>query len=58
MLLKLTNCSCCQSQISPDDLGVVKFNCPNCNEFPIVRCSKCRNLGNLFRCHNCNFTGP
>lgn len=58
MLIKLANCSSCQNQISPDDLGVVKFNCPHCGEFPVVRCSKCRNLGNTYRCYNCGFIGP
>lgn len=58
MSIKLASCSSCQTQISPDDLGVVKFKCPSCGEFPITRCTRCRNLGNTYRCYNCGFIGP
>lgn len=57
-MIQMPHCSCCQTQIVPEDIGTVRFNCPECNQFPITRCGKCRNLGNQFKCHNCGFSGP
>ncbi|TFF63463.1 MAG: hypothetical protein EU521_01605, partial [Promethearchaeota archaeon] len=43
---------------SPDDVGSVKFRCPNCGDVVIVRCNKCRNIENNYTCPACGFEGP
>ncbi|MHA1990442.1 MAG: zinc finger domain-containing protein [Candidatus Hodarchaeales archaeon] len=57
-MIQMSHCSCCQTQIVPEDVGTVRFDCPECNQFLIIRCGRCRNLGNQFKCHNCGFSGP
>ncbi|MFQ6124317.1 MAG: zinc finger domain-containing protein [Candidatus Heimdallarchaeota archaeon] len=39
-------------------MGTVSFGCPVCGILSIVRCSKCRRLGNTYKCPNCGFVGP
>ncbi|MEX2721761.1 MAG: zinc finger domain-containing protein [Candidatus Wukongarchaeota archaeon] len=51
-------CSCCSRIVSPKDRGANKFPCPNCGAITIVRCSRCRKLGNSYKCPNCSFWGP
>jgi len=36
----------------------VKFECPNCSEETIVRCSKCKVLSTPYECKKCKFVGP
>ncbi len=56
MVLEL-RCTTCKENVIADE-GWVKFLCPNCGEFLIVRCSKCRRLANPYRCEKCGFEGP
>ncbi|MBD3192439.1 MAG: RNA-binding protein [Candidatus Heimdallarchaeota archaeon] len=55
---EMPSCSSCFRKISPNDIGSVKFRCPECGDVVIVRCSRCRNLGNDFKCPACGFEGP
>jgi predicted RNA-binding Zn-ribbon protein involved in translation (DUF1610 family) len=36
----------------------VEFICPKCNKTKIIRCEKCRKLGNEYICNSCEFKGP
>ncbi|MEM5872057.1 MAG: zinc finger domain-containing protein [Candidatus Aenigmatarchaeota archaeon] len=36
----------------------VEFLCPNCGKIKIIRCEKCRALGNEYLCSSCSFKGP
>ncbi|RLE74699.1 MAG: RNA-binding protein [Thermoprotei archaeon] len=50
-------CTSCGKPIPPHERGV-KFRCPNCGEFIIWRCYKCRKLMNPYKCPKCGFEGP
>ncbi|HUU78287.1 MAG: RNA-binding protein [Candidatus Heimdallarchaeota archaeon] len=54
----MPSCSCCFRKISPDDIGSVKFRCPNCGDVVQIRCSKCRQMENHYICPACGFEGP
>jgi predicted RNA-binding Zn-ribbon protein involved in translation (DUF1610 family) len=41
-----------------NDIGAVKFPCPNCGKTTIIRCSKCRKIVTKYKCHECGFEGP
>ena len=56
--ITMPRCACCSRPIAPDDIGTVSFGCPVCGILPIIRCSKCRQLGNTYKCPNCGFVGP
>ncbi|MCD6458730.1 MAG: RNA-binding protein [Thermofilum sp. ex4484_82] len=55
--LKMPMCTSCGKPIPPHERGV-KFRCPNCGEFIIWRCYKCRKLMNPYKCPKCGFEGP
>ena len=54
----MPTCSCCLRKISPDDIGSVKFRCPNCGDVVHVRCSFCRQKEIGYTCPACGFEGP
>jgi predicted RNA-binding Zn-ribbon protein involved in translation (DUF1610 family) len=56
--IPISRCSSSKKPVSPDDVGTVRFLCPNCGNFTIVRSSQSRSLGNPYLCHNCGFKGP
>jgi hypothetical protein len=35
----------------------VRFPCPSCGKFEIVRCSRCKSLSIPYKC-KCGFVGP
>ncbi|MHC1598621.1 MAG: zinc finger domain-containing protein [Candidatus Methanofastidiosia archaeon] len=49
-------CTSCKRKITPKE-KMVKFPCPEC-EMEIIRCEKCRVLGNKYKCPGCEFEGP
>lgn len=51
------NCISCKKKVA-NDTGDAGFNCPNCGEFEIVRCSTCRSNATKYICPNCGFEGP
>jgi len=50
-------CVSCGTSIV-NDIGAVKFLCPNCGKYPIIRCSKCRKIVTKYKCPGCEFEGP
>ncbi|MBN2053099.1 DUF1610 domain-containing protein [Candidatus Woesearchaeota archaeon] len=41
-----------------NDRGSVKFTCPNCGQYTIIRCSNCRKTVAKYKCPACGFEGP
>ena len=41
-----------------NDRGSVKFLCPECGQYEIVRSKDARVNAMKYTCANCNFTGP
>jgi len=41
-----------------NDSGNVKFPCPKCGEYEIVRSRKAREIVARYKCPNCGFEGP
>ncbi|MFX0092377.1 MAG: zinc finger domain-containing protein [Candidatus Hodarchaeota archaeon] len=56
--LKLDRCTSTNKAISPSDHGAVRFSCPNCAGFKIIRSSQARRFGIKYSCPNCGFEGP
>ncbi|MFX1465711.1 MAG: zinc finger domain-containing protein [Promethearchaeota archaeon] len=56
--IEMPKCSCCGHLISPEDIGSVRFPCPNCGDITIFRCMRCRSFGRNYRCPKCSFEGP
>ncbi len=50
-------CTSCSSNITASE-NFVKFQCPGCGEAAIVRCSRCKNAANRYKCPKCGFEGP
>jgi len=38
--------------------GTVKFLCPNCLKYEIIRCAHCREIAAKYKCPSCGFEGP
>jgi predicted RNA-binding Zn-ribbon protein involved in translation (DUF1610 family) len=38
--------------------GTVRFLCPQCNEFEIIRIPQARKMAAPYACPKCGFTGP
>jgi len=50
---------CISSNVSVvNDNGAVKFPCPSCGKYTIVRCSNCRKIVTKYKCPVCGFEGP
>ncbi|NOX71583.1 MAG: DUF1610 domain-containing protein [Candidatus Micrarchaeota archaeon] len=50
-------CVSCGIDVEVQD-NWVQFSCPSCGETQIVRCEKCKQMGNPYRCEKCGFVGP
>jgi len=50
-------CISCKKPLT-NDIGSVKFLCPNCGKFEIIRCKNCREIVSKYKCPNCGFEGP
>lgn len=50
-------CSTCGTNIMAR-VNFVKFECPECAKTEIVRCQMCKDLGNKYKCNECEFVGP
>jgi len=50
----------CSSTNKPitNDRGSLKFKCPSCNDYEIVRSSEARKAAEKYKCAACGFTGP
>ncbi|MHC1579212.1 MAG: zinc finger domain-containing protein [Candidatus Alkanophagales archaeon] len=49
-------CTSCNVRLV--ERGFTTFPCPNCGEFEIKRCVRCRKLSNPYTCPKCGFVGP
>ncbi|MDP7115809.1 MAG: zinc finger domain-containing protein [Candidatus Woesearchaeota archaeon] len=50
-------CMSCRQNIT-NQSGNVKFKCPKCSKFEIIRCKHCREIAAAYKCPECGFTGP
>ena len=50
-------CMSCKKQVT-NETGSVKFMCPNCGKYEIVRCNHCRKIAAKYKCPECGFEGP
>ncbi len=50
-------CISCKKEIS-NSQGTVKFLCPNCSKYEIIRCQHCREIATKYKCPECGFYGP
>lgn len=41
-----------------NDPGSVRFKCPNCGKYEIVRSTQSRKLAVKYTCPECGFSGP
>jgi predicted RNA-binding Zn-ribbon protein involved in translation (DUF1610 family) len=39
-------------------IDYVEIPCPSCGETRIVRCRKCREIVNKYKCEKCGWVGP
>ena len=56
--LELPRCSACGKVIHPRDISATALICPNCGKGIIIRCQKCRRLGNIATCEICGYEFP
>ena len=56
--ISMDRCNPCQVAVMPSEHGTTKFPCPNCGMITVIRCERCRKLGNRYTCPNCGFNGP
>ncbi len=50
-------CISCKKSIA-NDIGNVKFKCPNCGKYEVIRCKECRQTVSNYECPECGFVGP
>lgn len=50
-------CISCKKDIS-NSRGSVRFKCPECSKYEIIRCRHCREIAAQYKCPECGFTGP
>ena len=50
-------CISCGKRVETEEVWV-KFPCPACGKTEIIRCGKCKKLGNVYKCPECGFEGP
>jgi len=50
-------CISCKRDVS-NMTGTVRFKCPNCGKYEIVRCIDCRINAVKYICPACGFEGP
>ncbi|MBS3159934.1 DUF1610 domain-containing protein [Candidatus Woesearchaeota archaeon] len=55
--MKEEKCISCNIRIL-NQKGTVKFRCPQCGQFDIIRCPSCRKSAIKYKCPNCSFVGP
>ena len=57
IIIKGDKCASCNVSIV-NDIAAVKFPCPNCGKYTVIRCSKCRKIVTKYKCPGCGFEGP
>jgi len=56
-MAKEMKCISCSKRIT-NVVGSVKFKCPKCSKFEIIRCAHCRKIVAKYKCPECSFEGP
>jgi len=56
--IETPRCTSCNRVVHPRDNSVMAFICPNCGKGIIIRCSKCRRIGNTAKCPVCGYEYP
>ncbi|MBN1792644.1 DUF1610 domain-containing protein [Candidatus Woesearchaeota archaeon] len=51
------HCLSCNTSVV-NESGAVKFMCPACGKYQIIRCSNCRKIVTKYKCPSCGFEGP
>ena len=51
------NCTTCGTHVTSRK-NFVEFDCPSCGETRILRCNKCKESSNKYKCNECEFVGP
>ncbi|MBT4540911.1 RNA-binding protein [Candidatus Woesearchaeota archaeon] len=54
---KQVKCNSCNKSITNDG-GSVRFKCPSCSKYELVRCKACRVNIVRYKCAECGFEGP
>lgn len=54
----MTDVSTSSNKRIANDSGSVKFTCPNCGKFEIIRGLQERKKATKYTCPECGFTGP
>lgn len=54
---KELKCLSCGKRIS-NISGTVKFQCPSCGKYEMIRCKPCRVQARKYKCPECGFEGP
>jgi len=54
---ELLVCNSCKRSIA-NVQGSVRFACPSCTAYELIRCSKCRTIAAKYKCPGCGFEGP
>ena len=50
-------CVSCGVDVEVQD-NWVQFSCPECGKSTMIRCKKCKEMGNPYKCPECGFVGP
>lgn len=53
----INKCVSCNTTIA-NERGSVRFLCPKCGKYEIIRCKNCRQIVAQYTCPGCGFTGP
>lgn len=53
---KPTVCTSCKERVT--NKSVVRFMCPKCGNYEIIRCPHCRSIVAKYKCPECGFEGP
>ena len=56
--ITMPRCNSCNKVIHPRDISTIAFICANCGKGIIIRCSKCRKIGNTAKCPVCGYEYP
>jgi predicted RNA-binding Zn-ribbon protein involved in translation (DUF1610 family) len=57
IIMEKLSCTSCKKLVAVIS-GSVKFLCPGCAKYQIVRCGDCRKMAAKYKCPGCGFEGP
>ncbi|MBN2142832.1 DUF1610 domain-containing protein [Candidatus Woesearchaeota archaeon] len=56
-IIRGDHCTSCNTSVV-NESGAVKFKCPGCGKYEIIRCANCRKIVTKYKCPSCGFEGP